>query len=233
MRRVVLDVETTGLDYAGDDRIIEIGLVELDNRFPTRNDYRSLINPQRTIPDEVVRIHGIDDDAVAGSPIFADIASELCDFIGDAEIVAHNARFDLGFLNMELSRIGRPPIHDARVIDTLAMARDRFPRQKNSLDALCQRFGIDHSSRVLHGALLDARLTAELYLEMTGGRVLAFDFSTASPADRASPTAAEPSRPSGQDRISADVVRHRASQEELARHAEMIQAIDGALWLLE
>src|SRR6056297_112511 len=173
MRQIVLDTETTGLDPLDGHRIIEIGGVELLNRRPTGNNYHQYLNPDRRIDAGAVAVHGIDNDFLADKPRFADVVEEFLDYLGDAELVIHNAPFDVGFINAELQylmrnmgRIGER----CRVLDTLLMARDRHPGQKNSLDALCKRYGVDNSGRELHGALLDAQILAEVYLAMTGGQ---------------------------------------------------------------
>jgi len=171
MRLVMLDTETTGLSPARGDRMVEIGCVEVSSRHIQRdNSFHHLINPGRPIPEEVVRIHGISDADVAGKPSFGDIAGEFLEFIEGATLVIHNAAFDLGFIMHELQQAGLPNIHDAPVVDTLSLARNRHPHQRNNLDALCDRYGVDRSHRTKHGALLDAELLAEVYLAMTGGR---------------------------------------------------------------
>ncbi|MDZ7753080.1 MAG: DNA polymerase III subunit epsilon [Gammaproteobacteria bacterium] len=173
MRQIVLDTETTGLDPLDGHRIIEIGGVELMNRRLTGNNYHQYLNPDRRIDAGAVAVHGIDNEFLADKPRFADVVTEFLDYLGDAELVIHNAPFDVGFINAELQylmkNLGR--IGDrCRVLDTLLMARDRHPGQKNSLDALCKRYGVDNSGRELHGALLDAQILAEVYLAMTGGQ---------------------------------------------------------------
>ncbi|RMH51414.1 MAG: DNA polymerase III subunit epsilon [Zetaproteobacteria bacterium] len=172
MRCVILDTETTGLSPQKGDRMVEIGAVELVGRRRTGRRFHRYINPQRSIPQQAVRIHGIDDAKVADAPLFREIADELLAFIEGATLVIHNAEFDLGFLMYELAEAGKPNIDDAPVIDTLALARRRFPDKKNTLDALCDRFGIARDHRTLHGALLDSELLAEVYLALTGGRQL-------------------------------------------------------------
>ncbi len=169
-RSVLFDTETTGLDPATGDRVIEIAAIELINDLPTDRHYHALLDPERDIPDEVIRIHGISNADVAGKPRFAQVADDLLAFLGDGRLVAHNAPFDFGFLNAELARIGRPPLAPERMIDSLALARTRFPGMPNSLDALCRRFGIDLSARTTHNALLDCKLLAQVYVELTGGR---------------------------------------------------------------
>ena len=169
-RSILFDTETTGLDPITGDRILEIACLELDNDLPTGITFHRVIDPQRDIPEEAARIHGIRAEQVRGKPLFADIVDDLMDFIGDGTLVAHNAPFDFGFLNAELGRLKRAPISRSRMVDTLALAKTRFPGMPNSLDALCRRFGIDLSERTSHNALLDCKLLAEVYIELTGGR---------------------------------------------------------------
>ncbi len=174
MREIVLDTETTGLDPKTGDRVVEIGAVELLNHIPTGRSFHRYINPERTMPAEAFRVHGLSDAFLADKPRFQEIAEEFVGFIDDAVLVIHNAEFDVGFLNMELGRLGRPAIVHERVVDTLALARRKHPGGPNSLDALCARYRIDNSNRTLHGALLDSQLLAEVYLELCGGRQATF-----------------------------------------------------------
>lgn len=169
-RSVLFDTETTGLDPARGDRVIEVAALELINDLPTGRTFHTLIDPCRDIPEDASRIHGITDADVAGKPRFEDTADALLAFLGDDPLVAHNAPFDFGFLDAELARIGRPRLDPARMIDTLALAKTRFPGLPNSLDALCRRYGIDLSARTTHNALLDCKLLAEVYVQLTGGR---------------------------------------------------------------
>lgn len=169
-REIILDTETTGLDAQAGDRIIEIAAIELINGSVTNNNFHCYINPERDIPDSAFRVHGISFDMVADKPVFSGIVDQFMDFVGDDPIVAHNAEFDLKFINCELQKIGRPPISGERVIDTLALARKKHPGASNSLDALCTRYGVDRSRRVKHGALIDAEILAEVYIELRGGR---------------------------------------------------------------
>ena len=170
MREIVLDTETTGFDPFSGDRIVEIGAVELLRHVPTGNTYHQYINPERSMPDDAFQVHGLGDEFLRDKPVFKSIAQDFLDFIGDAKLVIHNASFDMKFLNAELSWLGLPQIDDSRAIDTLLIARKKFPGSPASLDALCRRYGIDNSSRTLHGALLDSEILAEVYLEMIGGR---------------------------------------------------------------
>jgi DNA polymerase-3 subunit epsilon len=170
MREIVLDTETTGLDPADGHRVIDIGCVELVDHFPTGRTFQCYLNPERDVPEEVQKVHGITTAFLNDKPKFADVVDEFLEFIGDAPLVIHNASFDLKFLNSELRRILRPAIPPARAIDTIDIAKSRIPGARYSLDELCRRFGIDLTSRTLHGALLDSQLTAQVYLELVGGR---------------------------------------------------------------
>ena len=170
MREISFDTETTGLNPRGGDRLVEIGGVELLNHIPTGNSYHVYINPQRDMPEEAFRVHGLSEEFLADKPLFEQVADEFLEFVGDATLVIHNAAFDMGFINFELEKVGRRTIPNSQVIDTLEIARRKHPTGPNSLDALCSRYGIDNSRRVKHGALLDAEILAEVYLEMIGGR---------------------------------------------------------------
>lgn len=170
MREIVLDTETTGVEANAGDRIVEIGCVELINHCPSGRSFHCYLNPQRPMSEGAFRVHGLSDAFLADKPLFAGVADEFESFVGDAKLVIHNAAFDIGFLNMELKRIGRGPLDPARVVDTLALARRKHPGAGNSLDALCNRYGIDNSRRTRHGALLDAEILAEVYIELIGGR---------------------------------------------------------------
>jgi DNA polymerase-3 subunit epsilon len=170
MREVVLDTETTGLDPGGGHRIVEVGCVELLNHAPTGRTFQAYINPQRSMPAEAFNVHGLSDTFLADKPLFADIAEEFQTFLGDSLLVIHNASFDLGFINAEFERLGYPPVATDRAIDTVQLARRKFPGSPANLDALCRRFQVDISDRSLHGALKDARLLSAVYLELLGGR---------------------------------------------------------------
>jgi len=170
MREIVLDTETTGLNPLSGDRLVEIGCVELENHLTTGRTYHVYLNPERDVPAEAARIHGLTTEFLADKPLFAEEAAAFIDFIGSDPLVIHNAPFDMGFLNAELVRLGFPQLPMQRAIDTLPMARMKFPGSPVSLDALCKRFSIDSSARTFHGALLDAQLLAEVYLELCGGR---------------------------------------------------------------
>lgn len=170
MREIVLDTETTGLDPLRGDRLVEIGCVEIVNRFLTGRVFHRYLNPERPMSPEAFAVHGLSDAFLVDKPFFRDVAPEFLDFIGSDPLVIHNASFDIGFINHELKLVKRPLVEFSRVIDTLTMARRRHPGQQNSLDALCARYGIDNSRRSRHGALLDAEILAEVYMELTGGR---------------------------------------------------------------
>ncbi len=170
MREIVLDTETTGLDPNSGDRIVEIGAVELQGHMPTGNTYHQYINPKRDVPKEAVDVHGLTLDFLSDKPVFKTVAQDFLDFIGDAKLVIHNAAFDMKFLNAELKWVGLTAIPWERAVDTLDIARKKFPGSPASLDALCRRYGIDNSARTLHGALLDSEILADVYLELIGGR---------------------------------------------------------------
>ena len=170
MREIVLDTETTGFEPNDGDRIVEIGAVELFNHLPTGRTYHQYINPQRNMPEGAFGVHGISEEFLSDKPVFKAIAQDFIDFIGGSKLVIHNASFDMKFLNAELSWVSRPPLPKSQAVDTLALARRKYPGSPASLDALCRRFGINNSSRTLHGALLDSEILAEVYLELIGGR---------------------------------------------------------------
>jgi DNA polymerase-3 subunit epsilon len=227
MREIVFDTETTGLDPRTGDRLVEIGCVEILNRFPTGKSYHVYINPDRTMPREAFDVHGLSDEFLADKPRFDDVADAFLAFVGEATLVAHNASFDMGFINFELKRSGRKTIGNERVVDTLMLARRKFPGAPASLDALCNRFGIDRSRRVKHGALLDAELLAEVYLELNGGRQAEFGLAPVSEEHEVTATgerrAARP-RP--------EALPARLNEAEIAAHAAFLSGIgDKALWL--
>ncbi len=170
MRQVVLDTETTGFEPADGHRIVEIGCVELFDHLPTGRSFRAYLNPERLVPPETTKVHGLTDEFLADKPKFVEVVEEFLEFLGDAALVIHNAGFDLKFVNSELHRVGKPPIPHARAIDTIEIAKAKIPGARYSLDELCRRFAIDLSARSKHGALLDAELTAQVYLELVGGR---------------------------------------------------------------
>ena len=170
IRTVLFDTETTGLDPLNGDRVIEIAALELLNDLPTGKHFHALIDPQRDVPSEASRVHGFTNGDLVGKPLFAEVAQPLADFFGDSKLIAHNAPFDFGFLDMEFDRAGLPPLGRDRMINSMALAKIQFPGMPNSLDALCRRFSIDLSARTTHNALLDCKLLAEVYVELTGGR---------------------------------------------------------------
>jgi len=230
MRQIVLDTETTGLDWKNGDRVIEIGCIELLNRAFTGRRYHTYINPQRAISAEARAVHGIDNDFLSDKRVFAAIAQEFEDFVRDAELIIHNAPFDIGFLVNELKLAGRPVIRElesGNVIDTLALAREQNPGKKASLDALCERFGISNAHRTLHGALLDAELLAEVYLAMTRGQESLMMALEEEPKPDAGMNPA-----SSAERLPLKVLR--ASSEELAAHDAVLADIgEGCLWRLK
>ena len=181
-REIVLDTETTGFDPKTGDRLIEIGCIEIEDLLPTGKTFYHLIDPERLIPPDAIKVHGITDDKVRGKPKFKDICDELLEFIGDAPIVAHNAQFDRNFVNHELGRCAKRILADAQWIDTLQLAQKRFPGMHNSLDALCKRFKISLAERTMHGALIDARLLSMVYLELRGGKERGLELTTVSKA---------------------------------------------------
>ena len=226
MREIVLDTETTGFDPEAGDRIVEIGAVELFNHVATGRTFHEYINPQRAMPQEAFEVHGLGDDFLADKPVFAKIGHAFVEFVGDARLVIHNAAFDMKFINAELRLMGLGPIPFDRAIDTLAIARSKFPGSPASLDALCRRFGIDNSARTLHGALLDSEILAEVYLELIGGRQpdFALDSAATGPADTGDTTWRAPARPRK--------LAPRLTDAERAAHAAFIAKLgEDALWL--
>jgi len=230
MREIVLDTETTGLDpfETPAHRIVEIGAVELWNQVPTGNTYHQYINPERDMPTEAFAVHGIGSDFLADKPRFAQIAQAFVDFIGDAKLVIHNASFDMKFLNAELDWAGFPALLRDRAVDTLMIARRRFPGSPASLDALCRRFGIDNSNRTLHGALLDSEILADVYLELTGGRQPDFALSAKGRGDDQRTVSDESDwRP----RPRPHPLSSRLSEAERIAHAELVAELgSGAIW---
>lgn len=224
-REIVLDTETTGLSPQSGDRLVEIGCVELINHVPTGRNHHVYINPERDMPEEAFRVHGLSEAFLADKPLFSALADDFLSFIGDATLVIHNASFDMGFLNAELSWLGRPALTNP-VIDTVAVARQRHPGARVSLDALCRHYGIDNSRRTLHGALLDAEILAEVYLELIGGRQVALALSA---QDRIN---------QGEERVPRAPARQRprpltsrVSAEQQALHAGFVSGLGKApLW---
>ena len=225
MREIVLDTETTGFDPESGDRIVEIGAVELNGHVPTGRTYHQYINPERSMPQEAFEVHGLGDEFLADKPKFAEIGQAFLDFVGDAKLVIHNAAFDMKFLNAELGWMKLPLLPYDQAIDTLMIARKKFPGSPASLDALCRRFAIDNSARTLHGALLDSEILAEVYLELIGGRQP--DFALSQNSQKTSGGESEtwviPTRPR--------VLPDRITNEERAAHAAFVEKLgDGALW---
>jgi DNA polymerase-3 subunit epsilon len=229
MREIVFDTETTGIQVSEGHRMVEIGCVELINRVETGRTFHAYFNPERPMPPEAQAVHGLSDAFLAGQRLFRDVCEELLDFIEDSPLVAHNAAFDFAFLNYELGESGRLHIPRSRMIDTLALSRTKFPGAKHSLDALCTRFGVDRSHRIRHGALLDAQLLAQCYVELTGGRQIGFSLAEA-------PTPAEAAR---QNAIAYEITRpvrpprpHAASPQELERHKRFLAQLTDPVWLM-
>lgn len=230
MREIVLDTETTGFDPDKGDRIVEIGAVELFNHMPTGRTYHQYINPERKMPKEAFDVHGLGDEFLADQPVFRKIAQDFLDFIGpDSKLIIHNASFDMKFLNWELKTVGLPQIDYARALDTVLVARAKFPGSPASLDALCRRFGIDNSMREKHGALLDSEILAEVYLELIGGRQPDFGLN----ADDSSRKTIEAARDDDwRPRPRPVPLRPRISEAEAEAHAAFIAKLgDGAIWL--
>ncbi len=225
MREIVLDTETTGFEPAEGDRIVEIGAVELHNHMPTGQTYHQYINPQRTMPKGAFEVHGLGDEFLADKPLFTEIAQDFLDFIGDSRLVIHNAAFDMKFLNAELKWIKRPALPMSQALDTLAIARRKFPGSPASLDALCRRFGIDNSSRELHGALLDSQILAEVYLELIGGRQPDLVLSSAAPTPKSD--AGTDWRPAPRP----TPLPSRLTKDEAAAHQALVEALGNeSLW---
>lgn len=219
MREIVFDTETTGLDPRDGHRLVEFAGIELVERVPTGRQLHFYANPGRSMPAEAQAVHGLTDEFLADKPAFGSMAGRLGEFLRDAVLVAHNAPFDMRFLNFELEQCGLPPISGELVIDTLELARKRFPGAKHSLDALCQRFGIDRSGRVVHGALIDAGLLADVYVELTGGRQIGFDLAVSATEAAVSLTGNWPAR------------RWPIPADELAAHEAFVAAMKEPLWL--
>lgn len=226
MREIVFDTETTGLDPRTGDRMVEIGCVEMVNLVPTGATFHAYYNPERDMPADAEAVHGLSAAFLSDKPLFRDVAHELLDFIGDSPLIAHNAGFDFGFLNAELALCEREAVCTSRMVDTVALARKRHPGAKLSLDALCTRYGIDRSHRVKHGALLDAELLAQVYVELKGGRQIGLELAADAVAEQAAPAAVRQA-PEGPRR---EPRPHSASAEELARHREFMAGIENPLW---
>ena len=223
MRSVLFDTETTGLDPLNGDRVIEIAALELVNDLPTGRFFHRLIDPQRDVPAEASRVHGFTAADLAGKPLFADIAADLLEFLGTGKLIAHNAPFDFGFLDMEFGRVGIPALDRGRMIDSLALAKARFPGMPNNLDALCRRFAIDLSERTTHNALLDCKLLAEVYVELTGGRQRGLSLAA---MDGRAPAAVYVREGTRTPRLI------EPSEAELAAHEAFLQRLKEPVWLM-
>jgi DNA polymerase-3 subunit epsilon len=223
IREIVLDTETTGLEPREGHRLVELRCIELINHLPTGRTFHSYINPERDVPDDARRVHGLSADFLKDFPVFTELVAAFLEFIEDCPLVIHNARFDMAFINAELVRAGREVLPATRAVDTLALAQRRFPNAPASLDALCRRFGVDNSGRTKHGALLDSELLAEVYLHLLGGRQT--DLALAAPTRRAvaQATQAIRQRPA---RVFAPTA------EELAAHAAFVAKLENAVWLM-
>jgi DNA polymerase-3 subunit epsilon len=225
VREIVFDTETTGLNPAGGDRMVEIGCVEIYNRVETGRHFHAYFNPERLMPSDAEAVHGLTSIFLSDKPLFSETVEELLDFLEDSPLVAHNASFDFGFLNFELERCGRAGVSMTPMVDTLTLARSKHPGAKHSLDALCMRFGIDRSHRVKHGALLDAQLLAQVYVELTGGRQIGLglvaDTATVSVERSTRPVTIREPRPPRP---------HSAAAEELERHRAFVAQLVNPLW---
>ncbi|WP_374529882.1 DNA polymerase III subunit epsilon [Novosphingobium sp.] len=225
MREIIFDTETTGLDPKSGDRLVEIGCIEMVNRVVTGNTFHAYFNPDRDMPAAAEAVHGLSIAFLSDKPRFHERAGEFLEFIGDSMLVAHNAGFDFGFINAELEMCGLEPVSKTRMIDTVALAKVRHPGAKLSLDALCTRYGIDRSHRTRHGALLDAELLAQVYVELTGGRQIGLSLV----ADN-SETLAQPVAAPARERTFRPARPHAASEAELAAHAAFLETVKSPLW---
>ena len=227
MREIVFDTETTGFSFADGDRMVEIGCVEMINRVETGRTFHAYFHPERTMPPGAQAIHGLSDAFLSDKPLFGHGVDALLEFLGDSPLVAHNASFDFGFINGELGRCGRQAISLDRMVDTIVLARTRHPGAKHSLDALCSRYGIDRSHRTLHGALLDAQLLAQVYVELTGGRQIGLGLVSETIEEQTSFAPAAPPATIRPARL------FTASEAELARHAAFMKKVVNPLWATE
>lgn len=223
MKEVVLDTETTGLDPANGDRVIEIGCVELMNHIPTGKTLQLYLNPEREVPAEATAVHGLTNAFLKDKPVFAEVYSEFLEFIEDAKLVIHNAEFDMKFINWELGNVGHKAISWSRVVDTLPIARKKFPGSPASLDALCRRFGIDNTERTYHGALLDSELLAEVYLELLGGRQHGLGLA-------ATTAQAQARVKNYSERIFREPRVFTPSADELAAHVALLEKLKNPIW---
>lgn len=224
MREIVFDTETTGFDPFNGDRVVEIGCVVVDDYIPTGEVYHAYINPERDMPTAAEQVHGLTEDFLRDKPTFSEIVSDFRDFCGDMNLVAHNAEFDMKFINWEMENLGFSPYPASRAVDTLAIARRKFAGANNTLDALCKRFSIDNSNRVKHGALLDAELLAEVYLELMGGRQTGLSL-VAQGLETKQATGTKVS-----EIIYREPRAHHPSDEELIRHKAFLKEIENSLW---
>jgi len=225
VREIVFDTETTGLNPLTGDRMVEIGCIEMLNRVETGRAFHAYFNPERSMPAEAEAVHGLTSIFLSGQPVFSERVEELIEFIEDSPLVAHNAGFDFGFLNHELQRCGRPPVCTSRMVDTLVLARARHPGAKHSLDALCTRFGVDRSLRIKHGALLDAQLLAQVYVELTGGRQIGLGL--VADTDPREVSVRGPTINVREPRVPRP---HFASAAELERHRAFIAKMASPIW---
>jgi len=219
LREVVLDTETTGLDPSSGDKIVEIGCVELVNHLATGRHYHQYINPERDMPEQAAAVHGLRMEFLADKPVFADIVEAFDEFIGDSKLIIHNASFDMGFINAERQALEMEPLAMDRAIDTVSMARQKFPGAQANLDALCRRFQIDNSDRMLHGALKDARLLSDVYLELIGGRQQGMELSA---QEQQAVEAVEKNRRQARP--------HAPSEEEATLHAQFLKKLKSPIW---
>lgn len=226
MLEIIFDTETTGFDPFSGDRIVEIGCVEVENYLPTGRTFHKYINPERDVPHAAAQIHGLTTERLQGEPVFAEIIADFRDFVGDLVLIAHNAEFDMKFINWEMEKLGFSAYAPTQSLDTLAIARRKFPGSPNSLDALCKRFSIDNSNRVKHGALLDAELLAEVYLELMGGRQRGLSLEVEQSTVKIS---------AAETRLETKGMRsprpHAPSAEELERHTEFVSKLSDPVWL--
>jgi DNA polymerase III subunit epsilon len=225
MREIIFDTETTGLDPKTGDRLVEIGCIEMVNRVATGSTFHAYFNPDRDMPSAAEAVHGLSITFLSDKPRFHERAAELIEFLGDAKLVAHNAGFDFGFVNSELEMCGMEPLSRERMIDTVALARVRHPGAKLSLDALCTRYGIDRSHRTLHGALLDAELLAQVYVELTGGRQIGLEL-----AGSAEESLVVTVESAARQRTFRPARPHAPSEAELAAHAAFLATVKEPLW---
>ena len=229
MREIILDTETTGMDPSQGDRLVEIGCVEVMNFVPTGRTYHVYINPERDVPAEAVAVHGLTAAFLKDKPVFSQIYTDFLDFLAEGHLVIHNAEFDMKFINAELKKVGHKPVPEKRVTDTLKMARKKFPGSPASLDALCRRFSVDNSGRDFHGALLDAQLLAEVYLELMGGRQ--HGLGLAQENAQSGGDDAHVSVQAQRQRIFREPRPHAPSPEELAAHEALLKDIKGPIWI--